>query len=356
MQSGREIAIVGYACRVPGARHSDELWQLLRNNRCSVSWITPDRFPTGAFYHPSPDQIGRSYTFAAGVIDDVWGFDAAAFGMSPREAEQLDPQHRHLLEVSYDALAHACIRPSTLGGSDAGVYIGASSVDHAARFIVDPSVADVHMMTGNSLSIMANRISYTLDLRGPSIAIDTACSSSLVALTLAAEAIRSGAIDTAIVGGVNLLLSPFSYIGFSRASMLSPTGRCRPFDAAADGYVRSEGAIAVVLRSMTAARKARNRIHAVIVGSGMNQDGRTTGLSLPSAESQRRLLEQVYGDFSVDPADLTFVEAHGTGTRVGDPIEADALGKGLAQRRAQPLPIGSVKSNIGHLEPVSGLA
>jgi acyl transferase domain-containing protein/NADPH:quinone reductase-like Zn-dependent oxidoreductase/acyl carrier protein len=351
-----EVAIVGYAARVPGAANIDAFWSLLRDNRSSVSWITPDRFATKPYLHPAPDQIGRSYTFAAGIIDDVWGFDASAFGMSPREAEQLDPQHRHLLEVSYDALAHACIRPSSLAGSDAGVYIGASSVDHAARFIADPSSADVHMMTGNSLSIMANRISYTLDLRGPSLAIDTACSSSLVALNLAAEAIRSGAIDTAIVGGVNMLLSPFSYIGFSRASMLSPTGRCRPFDAAADGYVRSEGAIVVVLRSMTAARKARNRIHAVIVGSGMNQDGRTTGLSLPSPESQRRLLEQVYGDFSVDPADLTFVEAHGTGTRVGDPIEADALGKGLAQRRSQPLPIGSVKSNIGHLEPVSGLA
>jgi acyl transferase domain-containing protein/NADPH:quinone reductase-like Zn-dependent oxidoreductase/acyl carrier protein len=331
-------------------------WELLRDNRCSVTWVTPERFPTRTFFHPSPGQAGRSYTFAAGVIDDVWGFDAAAFGMSPREAEQADPQHRHLLEVAHDALAHAGIPPSSLAGSDTGVYVGASSVDHAARFFADPSVADVHMMTGNSLSIMANRISYALDVRGPSITIDTACSSSLVALNLAADAIRNGAIDTAIVGGVNLLLSPFSYIGFSRASMLSPTGLCRPFDAAADGYVRAEGAVVVVLRSMAAARKARSRIHAIIVGSGVNQDGRTTGLSLPSADSQRRLLEQVYGDFAVDPADLTVVEAHGTGTRVGDPIEADALGKGLAQRRSQPLPIGSVKSNIGHLEPVSGLA
>ncbi|MGD9885893.1 MAG: type I polyketide synthase, partial [Reyranella sp.] len=321
-----------------------------------MTWVTPDRFPTRTYFHPSPGQAGRSYTFAAGIIDDVWGFDAAAFGMSPREAEQADPQHRHLLEVAHDALTNAGIRPSSLAGTDTGVYVGASSVDHAARFFADPSMADVHMMTGNSLSIMANRISYALDLRGPSITIDTACSSSLVALSLAAEAIRGGAIDTAIVGGVNLLLSPFSYIGFSRASMLSPTGLCRPFDAAADGYVRAEGAVVVVLRSMAAARKARSRIHAVIVGSGVNQDGRTTGLSLPSADSQRRLLEQVYGDFAVDPADLTVVEAHGTGTRVGDPIEADALGKGLAQRRSQPLPIGSVKSNVGHLEPVSGLA
>jgi acyl transferase domain-containing protein/NADPH:quinone reductase-like Zn-dependent oxidoreductase/short-subunit dehydrogenase/acyl carrier protein len=351
-----EVAIVGYACRLPGARDSGAFWKLLRHNRCSVTQITPDRFPTQAFYHPSPDQIGRSYSFAAGVIDDVWGFDATAFGMSPREAEQVDPQHRHLLEVTHDALAHAGIRPSLLTGSPVGVYVGASSVDHAARFFADPSAAGMHMMTGNSLSIMANRISYTFDLRGPSLAVDTACSSSLVALDLAAEAIRSGAIETAIVGGVNLLLSPFSYVGFSRASMLSPTGLCRPFDASADGYVRAEGAIVVVLRSMSSALKSRSRIHAVIVGSGVNQDGRTTGMSLPSAESQRRLLEQVYGDFRVDPADLGFVEAHGTGTRVGDPIEADALGKGLAQKRAQPLPIGSVKSNVGHLEPVSGLA
>lgn len=351
-----EVAIVGYACRLPGARNSESFWKLLHHNRCSVTQITPDRFPTQAFFHPSADQIGRSYSFAAGVIDDVWGFDATAFGMSPREAEQVDPQHRHLLEVAHDALANAGIRPSRLAGSPVGVYVGASSADHATRFFADPSAAGMHMMTGNSVSIMANRISYTFDLRGPSLAVDTACSSSLVALDLAAEAIRSGAIETAIVGGVNLLLSPFSYIGFSRASMLSPTGLCRPFDASADGYVRSEGAIVVVLRSMSSALKSRSRIHAVIVGSGVNQDGRTTGMSLPSADSQRRLLEQVYGDFGVDPADLSFLEAHGTGTRVGDPIEADALGKGLAQKRAQPLPIGSVKSNVGHLEPVSGLA
>ncbi|MBV8192600.1 MAG: type I polyketide synthase, partial [Alphaproteobacteria bacterium] len=356
MQSASEIAIIGYACRVPGARTSQAFWQLLKKNRCSVTWITPDRFPTVPYHHPSVGQHGRSYTFAAGVIDDVWGFDATAFGMSPREAEQVDPQHRHLLEVAHDALTHAGIPNSSLSGTDTGVYIGASSAEYTGRFINDPAAADVHMMTGNSASVMANRISYTLNLRGPSLTLDTACSSSLVALHLASEAIRSGTIDTAIVGGVNLLLSPVSYIGFSQASMLSPTGLCRPFDAAADGYVRSEGIVVLVLRGMSAAHKARNRIHGVLIGSGVNQDGRTTGLSLPSAQSQRDLLEQVYDRYHVDPADLWFVEAHGTGTRVGDPIEADALGKGLGQKRAQPLPIGSVKSNIGHLEPVSGLA
>ena len=356
MSLGDEVAIVGYAGRLPGGRNADVFWSLLRENRSAVSWITADRFPTQAFYHPSGDQPGRSYTFAAGLIDDVWGFDASAFGMSPREAEQVDPQQRHLLEVTHDALFHAGIRPSTLAGSGTGVYVGASSVDYSARFFADPSAADVHMMTGNTLSVVANRLSYHLDLHGPSFTVDTACSSSLVALTLAADAIRAGIVETAIVGGVNLLLSPFSFIGFSRASMLSPTGRCRPFDAAADGYVRAEGAIVLVLRSMSAARKGRNRIHATIVGSASGQDGRTTGLSLPSAESQRRLLEQVYSEFGVDPSDLAFVEAHGTGTKVGDPIEADALGKALAQRRSRPLPIGSVKSNIGHLEPASGLA
>ena len=356
MSNRDEVAIVGYAGRLPGGRTSEAFWSLLRENRSSVTWITPDRFPTHAFYHPSPEQSGRSYTFAAGLIDDVWGFDASAFGMSPREAEQVDPQQRQLLEVMHDALGHAGIRPSSLAGTQTGVYVGASSVDYGARFVADPSAADVHMMTGNTLSVISNRLSYNLDLRGPSFTVDTACSSSLVALNLAAEAIRNGTIETAIVGGVNILLSPFSFVGFSRASMLSPTGRCRPFDAAADGYVRAEGAIVLILRSMAAARKGRNTIHAGIVGSGVGQDGRTTGLSLPSAESQRQLLEQVYGDFSVDPGDLVYLEAHGTGTKVGDPMEADALGKGLAQRRSQPLPIGSVKSNIGHLEPASGLA
>ncbi|MDI1286673.1 MAG: type I polyketide synthase [Reyranella sp.] len=356
MSNKAEVAIVGYAARLPGARTADAFWSLLRDSRCSVGTISAERFPTEAFYHPSPDQPGKSYTFAAGVIDDVWGFDAGAFGMSPREAEQVDPQQRHLLEVTHDALAHAGIRPTALSGSHTGVYIGASSVDYGARFFADPSAADVHMMTGNTLSVISNRLSYNFNLHGPSFTVDTACSSSLVALSLAVDAIQQGKVDTAIVGGVNLLLSPFSFIGFSRASMLSPTGLCRPFDAAADGYVRAEGVVVLVLRSMAAARHGRNQVHAAILGAGIGQDGRTTGLSLPSADAQRTILEQVYSEAGVAAEDLSFVEAHGTGTRVGDPIEADALGKALGQKRTQPLPIGSVKSNIGHLEPASGLA
>jgi acyl transferase domain-containing protein/NADPH:quinone reductase-like Zn-dependent oxidoreductase/acyl carrier protein len=356
MSNYEGVAVVGFAARLPGARSASSFWSLLQERRCSIGRISADRFSIDGFYHPSSEQRGRSYTFAAGLIDDVWGFDAAAFGMSPREAEQVDPQQRQLLEITSDALAHAGIRASSLAGQRTGVFIGASSLDYGARFFSDPSAADVHMMTGNTLSILSNRISYFLNAKGPSFTVDTACSSSLVALSLAVDAIRNGSVDTAIVGGVNLLLSPFSFIGFSRASMLSPTGLCRPFDAGADGYVRAEGAIVLVLRSMAAARSNSNRVYATILGAAVGQDGRTTGLSLPSSQSQQELLERVYQDAGVDPADLAFVEAHGTGTRVGDPIEANALGKALGQRRSQPLPIGSVKSNIGHLEPASGLA
>src|SRR5436190_13150180 len=285
MSTHEAIAVVGFAARLPGARDAGSFWSLLEKRRCAVGRISNDRFPSDAFYHPSPEQKGRSYTFAAGLIDDVWGFDAAAFGMSPREAEQVDPQQRHLLEVTFDALAHAGVRASSLSGPRTGVFIGASSVDYGARFFSDPAAADVHMMTGNTLSILANRISYVLNAQGPSFTVDTACSSSLVALSLASDAIRSGSVDTAIVGGANLLLSPFSFVGFSRASMLSPTGLCRPFDAAADGYVRAEGVVVLVLRSVAAARQANNRVYATVLGTGVGQDGRTTGLSLPSSQS-----------------------------------------------------------------------
>ncbi|MCW5744746.1 MAG: SDR family NAD(P)-dependent oxidoreductase [Alphaproteobacteria bacterium] len=343
---------------MPGARNRQGFWQLLADERCAVSKIPPDRFPTESFYHPKArtDVPGRSYTFAAGVLDDVWSFDPTVFGISPREAAQMDPQQRHLLEVTYEAFEHAGLRPSQLAGSQTGVYVGASSSDYATRFMFDPAAVDVHMMTGNTLSIISNRLSYCFDLRGPSFTVDTACSSSLVAMHVALEAIREGKIDTAVVGGVNMLLSPFSFVGFARASMLSPTGLCKAFDASGDGYVRGEGAVAVVLRAADVAQRNGNPIHAVVVGSGINQDGRTSGLSLPSWEAQAALLERVYREFDVAPDALAFVEAHGTGTRVGDPAEAESLGTVLGQRRKAPLPIGSVKTNIGHLEPASGLA
>ncbi len=354
----RQVAVIGYALRVPGASDRQAFWRLLSEGRCAVTRVPADRFPLDTFYHPkaSADIPGRTYTFAAGVLDDVWSFDPAVFGISPREAAQMDPQQRHLLQVVYEAVEHAGLRPSQLAGSRTGVYVGASSSDYATRFMFDPSAVDVHMMTGNTLSIISNRLSYVFDLRGPSFTVDTACSSSLVAMHVALDAIRDGKIDTAIVGGVNLLLSPFSFVGFARASMLSPSGLCKAFDASGDGYVRAEGALALVLRAADAAERNGDRVHAMVVGSGINQDGRTTGLSLPSSDAQAALLDQVYSESNIAADDIAFIEAHGTGTRVGDPAEAEALGTILGQKRSAPLPIGSVKTNIGHLEPGSGLA
>ncbi|WP_417768478.1 type I polyketide synthase, partial [Stappia sp.] len=347
----RNTVITGYAARLPGAASVSDFWQLLETGTCAVTQVGHDRFDPRSFYHPRPNTSGRSHTFAAGQIDNVWGFDAAFFGISPREAAQIDPQQRLLLQVVWEAIENAGLRPSDLAGSQTGVYVGASGLDYHQRLLFDLPAVDMQTMTGNTLSIISNRVSYIFDLRGPSFTLDTACSSSLVALHQAISAIENGQIDTAIVAGVNLLLSPFSFIGFSRASMLSPQGLCRAFDASGDGYVRSEGAVAIVLQRDSTAREPRARIMA----SGINADGRTAGLSLPSSPAQATLLRTIYGDLDISPDDLAFVEAHGTGTQVGDPAEATALGTEIGQRRSAPLPIGSVKTNVGHLEPVSGL-
>ncbi len=350
-----DIAILGYACRLPSSANASAFWEVLAEGRCVVSEVSGDRWARERFGHPDRSAPGKTYTWAAGQIDDVWGFDPGFFGISPREAVQIDPQQRLLLQVTWEALEHAGLPPSKLAGSRTGVYVGASSLDYGNQFLFDPAAADVQLMTGNTLSIVSNRISYVLDLRGPSFTVDTACSSSLVALHEALEAIRTGRIDTAVVGGVNLLLSPLPFVGFARASMLSPSGLCRAFDADGDGYVRSEGAAVLVLRSANAARANGDSIRGLIVGSGINADGRTVGLSLPSSESQADLLEEVYSRFEIAPDSVAFIEAHGTGTRVGDPAEAMALGEKIGKRRKSPLLLGSVKTNVGHLEPASGL-
>ncbi|MDR3376330.1 MAG: beta-ketoacyl synthase N-terminal-like domain-containing protein, partial [Ancalomicrobiaceae bacterium] len=351
-----DVALIGYSCRLPGAADPDAFWSLIDSGRSAITEVPLDRFPHDRYYHPDKSVPGKSYTFKAGVIDDPFGFDPAFFGISPREAVQMDPQQRLLLEVTHEAIERAGLKPSRLAGSSAGVFVGASSWDYSTRFTSDPAAVDVQMMTGNTLSIVSNRLSYIFDLRGPSFTLDTACSSSLVALNQAVEAISAGRIDTAIVGGVNLLGSVGPFLGFARASMLSPTGLCRAFDAAGDGYVRAEGAVTLILKSAAQARADGNRIHAVILGSGVNSDGRTVGMSLPSSDAQAALLDAIYAKAGIDPDDLAFIEAHGTGTRVGDPAEAGALGRILRQKRQRPLPIGSVKTNIGHLEPASGLA
>ncbi len=313
-----------------------------------------NRWSVERFLHPRASEAGFSYSFAGGYLDAPFDFDPTVFGMSPREAAQVDPQQRLLMEVVWEALEDARIAPSALAGHEVGVYVGASSLDYGNLLASDPAAIESHFMTGNTLSVVSNRISYAFDWRGPSFTVDTACSSSLVAFAQALSDLRSGRIDTAVVAGVNMLLTPASFIGFSRASMLSPTGLCRPFSADGDGYVRGEGAVAFVLRRQDLA--APGSVRALVIAAGVNSDGRTSGIALPGMHGQRSLLERLYGDAGLGPDQVAFVEAHGTGTRVGDPVEAHAIGSVLGRGRAAPLPIGSVKSNIGHLEPAAGVA
>jgi phthiocerol/phenolphthiocerol synthesis type-I polyketide synthase C len=354
--ASQSVAVLGLAARLPGASGLDELWTVLCEGRSTVSDTPPSgRWRAERFLSPDRAARGMAYTFAGGYLADPYAFDAAAFGFSPREAAQMDPQQRLLLEVTWEALEDAGLPPSSLRGGQVGVYIGASATDYADLPLLDLGAIEPHFMVGNSLSILSNRISYVYDFRGPSLTVDTACSSSLAALTEALRALEAGAIDLAVVGGVNVFSSPAPFIGFSRAGMLSPTGRCRPFSARADGYVRSEGAIVVILgRADEAGGYAKPR--ALIRAAGLNSDGRTNGISMPSVAGQRALITQLYADAAIHPNTLAFVEAHGTGTRVGDPIEAEAIGLALGSQRPEPLPIGSIKSNIGHLEAASGLA
>ncbi len=350
------VAVVGWACRFPGAHSISDLWSVLVEGRCTVTEMPADRFPLGRFAHRGKQVRGKSYTWAAGVLDDVFGFDPEVFGIAPREAEQMDPQQRLLLELTWEALEDAGIRPSSLAGKDIGVFVGASLTDYGNILSGDPALADAQFATGNSLAVLSNRISYVFDLKGPSLTIDTACSSSLVALHHAVEALRSGRVDTAIVGGVNVIASPAGFIMFSQASMLSPTGRCRAFSADADGFVRAEGGAVLVLRRAGLAQLELNPVHGFVLASDVNSDGRTPGILLPSGAAQEELVSRVYARSGIPASQLAFVEAHGTGTQAGDPIEAHAIGRALGAVRKDALPIGSIKTNIGHLEPASGIA
>lgn len=353
----KRVAIVGYSFRLPGV-DPDSFWSNLEAGRDLVSRVPDDRWARESFLHPRKSEPGASYTFAAGTLGDVSGFDAAFFGISPREAEQMDPQQRLLLELTWEAFERGGIRPSSVRGSRGAVYIGFSGSDYSYRRADDMASIDASTMTGNTGSIAANRISYQFDLRGPSMAVDTACSSSLVAFHQACQSIRSGESSLAVVGGVSLHLHPFAFIGFSKASMLSRRGLCNVFDAAGDGYVRSEGAGIFVLKDLDAAMADGDKVFAVVEASGVNCDGRTNGLTVPGCETQAALLRELYADAGIDPAEVDYVEAHGTGTAVGDPIETRAIGLALGEKRPPdaPLLIGSVKSNLGHLETASGIA
>lgn len=353
------FAIVGIGCRFPGGIESlDSLWEVLSKGTDVVSNVPEDRFSIRRYWHPDRQAPGRTCTTSAGIVGDVKQFDAAFFSMSPKEAEALDPQQRMVLEMAWEAFEDAGIKPSSVARSNAAVYIGAASTDMGMIHSDDLSVTGPYGMTGTSLSIIANRLSYFFDLHGPSMTIDTACSSSLVALHEACRAMTEEKLPMAIVGGVNVLLSPMPFVGFSKAHMLSKDGRCKVFDAEGNGYVRSEGGAVIIIKPLDAAIRDGDAIHAVIRATGVNSDGRTNGIALPNGEAQKRLLQSIYDDPAVDRSRVAYLEAHGTGTAAGDPIETKSIGEVLGHHAEgeEPLLIGSVKSNLGHLETGSGMA
>jgi len=352
------IAIVGLGCRFPGADGPAAFWRLLTAGEDAVAEVPPDRWDNDAFYDPTPGTPGKMYTRKGGFLDRVDLFDAGFFGISPREAARMDPQQRLVMEVAWEALEDATIAPDTLGGSPTGVFVGISANDYARLQSSDPYRIDAYAGTGNAHSLTANRLSYFLDLRGPSIAVDTACSSSLVAVHQAVQSLRSGECALALAGGVNVILSPETQMIFSHARMMSPDGRCKTFDANADGYVRGEGCGVVVLKRLSAAQADGDRIYAVIRGSAVNHDGRSNGLTAPNGLAQQAVIRQALANAGLLPADIGYVEAHGTGTALGDPIEVESLKAVLLEGRAanQGLVLGSAKTNIGHLESAAGVA
>jgi acyl transferase domain-containing protein/phospholipid N-methyltransferase len=353
------IAITGIGCRFPGgATGPVSFWKLLLEGVDAIGEVPAQRWDIDDYYHPSRDLPGKMCSRWGGFLDQVDSFDAEFFGISPREAARLSPQQRLMLELAWEALEDAGLAPERLAGSRTGVFVGVSTDEYGDLQFKDQQSINAYTNIGSSMGITANRISYYFDFRGPSLVIDTACSSSLVAAHFACQSLWQGESDLVLLGGVNLLLGPERSIGFSQASMLSPRGRCRAFDAEGDGYVRSEGGGIVVLKPLARALADGDPIYAVIRGTGCNQDGRTTGLSLPSQEAQEALLRLVYARAGIHPGQVQYVEAHGTGTPAGDPIECNALGRVLGAERSNGdyCLIGSVKTNIGHLEAGSGIA
>ncbi len=352
------FAIVGIGCRFPGACNDvTSFWALLTEGRSGVCEVPSDRWDRDRFYHPAGIVPGTMVTKWGGFVGNLDQFDAGFWGVSPREAMRMDPQQRWLLEVAWEALEDAGAVPRSLRGKPVGVFIGIAGNDYAGLQMPNVPHSDVHTISGCTLSISANRISYMLDLRGPSLSIDTACSSSLVALWSACQSISSGSCSSALVCGVNAIITPEATIGFSKASMLSPSGHCFAFDSRANGYVRGEGAGAIYIKPLSQAVSDGDRVYAVIRSAVSNQDGHTSSMTVPSTDGQAALLRKAYAEAGMTPARVVYMEAHGTGTPVGDPIEAAALGSVLREGRPadQPCLMGSVKTNVGHLEACSGM-
>ncbi|HET9892210.1 MAG TPA: type I polyketide synthase, partial [Mycobacterium sp.] len=354
------FAIIGYAARFPGAADADEFWDVLRNGRDAISEVPQDRWDADEFFDPEPGAPGKVVTRRAGFVDDVTGFDAPFFGMSTREVRLMDPQHRILLETAWRAVEHSGTAPTALQNSNTGVFVGLATHDYlgmASDELTYPEI-EAYMAIGTSNAAAAGRISYRLGLQGPAVAVDTACSSSLVAIHQACQALRLGECDLALAGGANVLLTPATMITFSSAHMLAPDGRCKTFDAAADGYARGEGCGVIVIKRLEDAIRDGDRIRAVIRGSAINQDGASGGLTVPNGVAQQRVIADALKRADLEPSDVEYLEAHGTGTSLGDPIEAQAAGAvlGAGREPGEPLLMGSVKTNIGHLEAAAGIA
>ncbi len=355
------IAIIGMGCRFPGgANDPASLWRLLCNGVDAIREVPPDRWDIDEFYDPNPDAPGKMSSRWGGFLDEVETFDADFFGISPREAVTMDPQQRLFLEVSWESLENAGQSPQKLLRTPTGVFVGIASNDYAQLQMQfgDPNLIDAYLATGTCHSVASGRLSYLLGLQGPSISIDTACSSSLVAIHLACQSLRLGECRLALAGGVNVILAPELLINFSKSHMMAADGRCKTFDAAADGFVRGEGCGVVVLKRLNDAVAEGDHILAVIRGTAINQDGRSSGLTVPNGSSQQDVIRQALANAGVAPLDVGYVETHGTGTSLGDPVEVRALNAiyGAGRSQDHPLALGSIKTNLGHLETAAGVA
>ena len=358
-RTNEPIAIVAVSCRFPGAPDPEAFWEVLSGGVDAIREVPEDRFDIDEFYDPDPDTPGKTYTRFGGFLDGIDGFDPEFFGISPREAVWIEPQQRLMLETAWEALERAGYSPAALRGSQTGVFVGVAANEYA-HLLSSESIDKIepHFITGNALNAISGRVAFALGLEGPAVAVDTACSSALVAVHQARQALHSGDCDLALAGGVNVLLSPVTVVAASRARMLSPVGRCKTFDASADGYVRSEGCGILVLKRLSDAVRDGDRVCAVISSSAVNQDGASSGLTVPNGGAQQRLIGVALDRAGLAGGDVDYLEAHGTGTPLGDPIEvqAAAAAYGGSRDADRPLLMGSVKTNIGHLESASGAA
>ncbi|HTZ14424.1 MAG TPA: SDR family NAD(P)-dependent oxidoreductase, partial [Mycobacterium sp.] len=353
------IAIIAVSCRFPGAPNPEAFWEVLSGGVDAIREVPEDRFDIDEFYDPDPDAAGKTYTRFGGFLDGIDGFDPEFFGISPREAVWIEPQQRLMLETVWEGLERAGYSPAALRGTRTGIFAGVAANEYAHLLSAESiDKIEPYFITGNALNAISGRVAFALGFEGPAVAVDTACSSSLVAVHQAVQALHSGDCDLAVAGGVNVLLSPVTVVAASRARMLSPVGRCKTFDASADGYVRSEGCGILVLKRLSDAERDGDRVAAVIPGSAVNQDGASSGLTVPNGGAQQRLIATALARAALAGGDVDYLEAHGTGTPLGDPIEVQAAGAvyGAARDADRPLLMGSVKTNIGHLESASGAA